>query len=355
MGCAQCHTHRYDPITIDDYYGAYAYFNQTEDADRGDGPRPADAVDRGARCDAAGPRPSDSDPRPSGTLRGAPPRHACTPPGILRLEGPCGGAPHAAGVAVASGRRGEIVAISPIGFSPPRIRSRPVSIANRMVRKSHGSRRSGFARKLRHARRAADASGTARLARVGTGRFGVGICATSFDSWYIRRPSRCPRARRRNPFARIRTIGCSPAPRASGSTPKNFATRHSRCRASCIIGSEGLLCDRPSRISGLSPYSGLRWEESSGTDRLRRGVYVFWRRSQPYAPSRDVRRDDPHPLHIEARAHEYAAAVPRPHERPRRSRSGAGSRAPSLAFVSPRRGAPVAGFRMVAGRAPSGG
>jgi len=36
MGCAQCHTHKYDPISIDDYYRFFAIFNQTEDADRSD-------------------------------------------------------------------------------------------------------------------------------------------------------------------------------------------------------------------------------------------------------------------------------------------------------------------------------
>lgn len=36
MGCAKCHTHKYDPVSIKDYYATYAIFNQTQDADRGD-------------------------------------------------------------------------------------------------------------------------------------------------------------------------------------------------------------------------------------------------------------------------------------------------------------------------------
>lgn len=36
MACAQCHSHKYDPISQKEYFQVFAVLNQTEDADRGD-------------------------------------------------------------------------------------------------------------------------------------------------------------------------------------------------------------------------------------------------------------------------------------------------------------------------------
>ena len=36
IDCAQCHTHKYDPITHEEYYKLFAIFNQTEDSDKKD-------------------------------------------------------------------------------------------------------------------------------------------------------------------------------------------------------------------------------------------------------------------------------------------------------------------------------
>ena len=36
IDCAQCHTHKYDPLTHEEYFKLFAFFNQSEDADRRD-------------------------------------------------------------------------------------------------------------------------------------------------------------------------------------------------------------------------------------------------------------------------------------------------------------------------------
>src|SRR6188472_3122440 len=36
IACAQCHNHKFDPLTQDEYFQLFAILNNTEDADRGD-------------------------------------------------------------------------------------------------------------------------------------------------------------------------------------------------------------------------------------------------------------------------------------------------------------------------------
>jgi mono/diheme cytochrome c family protein len=49
VGCAQCHTHKYDPILQREYYGLFAFFNNTEDVDvDGTGGKAQALVERGS-------------------------------------------------------------------------------------------------------------------------------------------------------------------------------------------------------------------------------------------------------------------------------------------------------------------
>lgn len=53
MACAQCHSHKYDPISQNEYFRVFAIFNQSQDADRGDESPRFDVITPQQRLDRA--------------------------------------------------------------------------------------------------------------------------------------------------------------------------------------------------------------------------------------------------------------------------------------------------------------
>lgn len=283
MGCAQCHTHRYDPITIDDYYGAYAYFNQTEDADRGDESptlRTPSIAERGATP----PAPDRWTPTP--VLRELSAERRRDTRVLLR------------GSFASKGR-----AVEP--RTPQALPSRPAVAGDRrdLADWILAPENPLTARVIAN-RWFEKVMGRALVDSLGNfGTQGVPpthpelldwLASELVDSgWDLRHLLRL--LVHSSTFA----LSSRATPESLRADPDNrLLARASRVRLDAeelrdaALEVSSLLHHRlggppvrpPQPDLGLSPYSGLRWEESSGTDRLRRGVYVFWRRSQPYAP-----------------------------------------------------------------------
>ncbi len=330
IGCAKCHSHKYDPITQQEYYRFYAIFNQTADADRGDE--------------------SPTVPAPTSELS-AKVREADAR--IAALKAKLGKTTPAAEAAKI---KAEIAAMEKARPKPPNV---PVMVelpadrrrVSRVLRKGnfldpgepvepgvpralHPYPPGAPANRLGLARWLIDPKNplTARVAvnRYWAQLFGVGLVETEEDFGTQGEPPSHPElldwlaVRYRDSGwdtkALLRLIVTSATYRQSSRArpellekdPRNrLLARAPRIRLEAemvrdqALALGGLLSRKvggpsvfPPQPDGLwqAAFNGERtWATSKGEDRYRRGLYVFWRRTVPYpsmaafdAPSREI-------------------------------------------------------------------
>lgn len=300
IDCAQCHTHKYDPITQEEYFQLFAIFNQTEDADRRDESPVLTLAERNEDQDE--PRPATSVP----IMRELPEDQRRRT--FVQLRGSF------------LDLGDEVAAGVPSAFHPPPA-DQPL---NRLT--------------LAHWLIDPQNPLTARVIanRYWEALFGRGIVVTSEEfgsqgdlpthpellDWLATELVRTGWDRK----AFLRLLVTSATYRQSSQVteerlhldPENqWLSRGPRFRMSAEMVRDqalfvaGLLSPKrygppvnpPQPALGLSAAfgSGIDWQTSSGPDRYRRGLYTSWRRSNPYpsmvafdAPSREVctvRRD----------------------------------------------------------------
>ncbi len=63
IGCAKCHSHKFDPITQEEYYRFFAIFNQTADNDQPDESAGRPRADAGGHGEIRRDRRRDRRPR----------------------------------------------------------------------------------------------------------------------------------------------------------------------------------------------------------------------------------------------------------------------------------------------------
>lgn len=288
LGCAQCHTHKFDPITHQDYYRVFAIFNQTADADQPD-ERPTLRV--AVRSDGRAVAPMDSGAEEVGPS-------AIEVPILREVE--------------ASKRRrshrlvlGNFLSpADPVSPGLPRFLGAPASVTDRLA----------LAQWLFSAQNPL----TARVLvnRVWEQLFGRGIVATVEDfgtaGAYPTHPELLDhlavefRAQGFHLKRLLRTIVLSRTYRQSSTVraadqrdPENvFLARGPRLRLDGeqirdqALTASGLLNPRmfgppvfPYQPPGLWKmiYSNDDWRTSPGSERHRRALYTFWRRTIPYA------------------------------------------------------------------------
>ena len=314
MGCAQCHTHKYDPISNEEYYRVFAIFNQTEDNDQPDN-RPTLATPTAAQTrqlnalkrQIAALKAKDKQANIEKTLKALQAKLAAlekrvpTTPIMRELPADKRRENHVfeRGSFLSPGKRvtpGVIAAFGPLpaGSEPNRL---------------------AFARWLFSPQNPL----TARVAanRHWEQLFGAGLVETSEDFGSQGTPPSHPalldwlavefvqRGWSMKQFAKL--IVTSAAYRQSSQAtsakiardPKNrLLSRGARFRLSAeqirdqALAVSGLLSSKrlgrsvrpPQPKSGLGAAFGssLDWEPSDGEDRYRRGLYTLWRRVSPY-------------------------------------------------------------------------
>ncbi|MEW4567381.1 PSD1 and planctomycete cytochrome C domain-containing protein [Tautonia sp. JC769] len=282
VGCAQCHTHKYDPITQREYYQLFAFFNTSDEENL---PLDPTSPHESAEADAK----QAKDPGPHIRTFREPPAESRRSTYIL-IRGDFL-------------RPGEVVrpatfeVLPPIGSEDDALDR--LDLARWLVSPEHPL--------------------TARVAanRVWSHLFGRGLVPTMDDfgtqgeppshpdllDWLASEFQRLGWSQK----ALIRTIVLSATYRQASASrpeldeldPENvWLARQNRVRLeaevirdaslaaagllSTKVGGPSVFPPQPPGISDLTYARSARWQESAGPDRYRRGLYTFFRRTSPY-------------------------------------------------------------------------
>src|SRR6185437_11807298 len=341
MGCAKCHSHKFDPITHNEYYRFYAFFNQTADADRGDEspvvPAPTSEMQEqrrqiDVRIAAVKKRFAEPSRVAVAVLRRTPiPLESLTLLGeIARLEKSKPAIPTVpVMVELPAKQRRQTHLMSKGNYLTPAEKVEPgVPAAFPPLPKDALPNRLGVAKWLL----AADNPLTARVAvnRYWSQLFGIGLVETEEDfgtqgdmpshpellDWlateYVRLGWDTKAFLKMLVTSATYRQSSKVTPEVLAKDPRNrLLTRGPRFRLEAEMVRDqalmlsGLLSRKmhgpsvyPPQPPGLwqAAFNGQRtWATSKGEDRYRRGLYTFWRRTVPYpsmatfdAPSREL-------------------------------------------------------------------
>lgn len=316
MGCAKCHSHKYDPISHQDYYSFYAMFNQTEDADRPDDapvlPLPdAAQAEKMAELESRlrvlrKQQESDSDESTESQIKAAQKSLAAlrqsisTVPVMKEL-------PENRRRDTRLHHRGNF--LEPGDVVEPRVLSQFGSLPDGAPRN-----RLGVARWLTHP----DNPLTARVMvnRVWARLFGTGLVETEEDfgtqgmipshpelldwlavdfrenGWSIRKLIRrivLSATYRQSSETTDRKLAVDPGNQLLSRGPRfRLSAEQVRDQALAVSGlltrQAGGPSVMPPQPEGVwkSTYNALSWQDAAGPDRFRRALYTYWKRTSPY-------------------------------------------------------------------------